>query len=526
MRIRILLAWLALVSPLAAQDGKEEFEAAREKLEEVRFESLDRGERERLLQAIGGWDQPRAVPDVATVAARYGLFVSVLERKLPEMQKRLDPFRGRRALTEEEMSEQIKVTRELERQEMKWRSARASNDVLIQAVGAYRNPKTLKKALSDWPKHGSWHVRYLLARACAHWHLALKDTTLSNKLFATLKKLTASEEPGVRIAVARALMAFKQPRAVDLLGQLLEDKDWAVRAAAVKGLKEAGSNPAITYLIDGMMREKGRLQDDINDVLQGLTGQNFDWPESWGRWWASVGRQLPQDPQKQPRSGEAKATDTSRFYGIPTRSERICYIIDISGSMSKEVEDILKTQAPTTGKPSKEAPAEGRTRIEVAKNELKRAISNLAPSKRFNIIFFNNAVKTWRKEMTNATAKAKTAMRKEVDAVQPGGATYTLGALREAFTLAGALDPSYKLRESGARIDTIFLLSDGGPTSLPKGDEVKLMDPEIILETVRQWNRDAGIAIHCIAVDTGTGGTIFLKALAEQNGGRFVDRKN
>jgi Mg-chelatase subunit ChlD len=322
-------------------------------------------------------------------------------------------------------------------------------------------------------------------------------------------------------------MAFKQPRAVDLLGKLLEDKDWAVRAAAVRGLKEAGSGPAVTHLIDGMMREKGRLQDDINDVLVGLTGQNFNWPESWGRWWASVGRQLPKDPQKQSQTGEAKATDTSRFYGIPTRSERVCFIIDISGSMSKEVEDeALKAQAPGTGKSAKQAPAEGRTRIEVAKNELKRAISNLAPSKQFNIIFFNNAVKTWRKEMTKATAEAKTAMRKEVDAVQPGGTTYTLGALREAFTLAGALDPSYKLRESGARIDTIFLLSDGGPTELPKGDTVKLMDPEIILETVRQWNRDAGIVIHCIAVDTGTGGTIFLKALADQNGGRFVDRKN
>ena len=116
---------------------------------------------------------------------------------------------------------------------MKWRSARASSDVLIDAVGAYRDPKTLRKALSEWTRHGSGHVRYLLARACARWHVAMKDTTLSNKLFATLKKLAASDEPGVRIATARALTAFKQPRAVDLLGKLLEDKDWAVRAAAV-----------------------------------------------------------------------------------------------------------------------------------------------------------------------------------------------------------------------------------------------------------------------------------------------------
>ena len=56
-------------------------------------------------------------------------------------------------------------------------------------------------------------------------------------------------------------------------------------------------------------------------------------------------------------------------------------------------------------------------------------------------------------------------------------------------------------------------------------DDAQPMDPEIILEAVRQWNRDAGIVIHTIAVDTEPIGTYFLKQLAAQNGGQFVERR-
>ena len=364
-------------------------------------------------------------------------------------------------------------------------------------------------------------------RACAHWHESLKDTTLSRKLFAALKKMSAAPNPAARVVVARSLLAFRRQEAVDLLGTMLADKDWAVRAAAIRSLSHAANAPAVTYLIDAMMDEKGRLQDDINTVLERLTGQNFKYPESWGRWWASVGRQLPKTrPAGSAANESLKAQDTSRFYGIPTRSERICFIIDISGSMKKEVdEETLKKAAPITGGKKRHVPAAGKTRIEVAKNELARAISNLNPDKRFNIVFFNTAVKQWRKEMAAATNETKAEARKAIKAVVPGGVTYTLGALREAFTIAGALDAAYKIREGGSKVDTIFLLSDGGPTELPKSDEVKSMDPQLILETVRQWNRDAGIVIHCIAVDTGAAGTFFLKELAEQNGGVFVERK-
>jgi uncharacterized protein YegL len=178
-----------------------------------------------------------------------------------------------------------------------------------------------------------------------------------------------------------------------------------------------------------------------------------------------------------------------------------------------------------TGRKESELPVEGKTRLEVAKNELKRAVSNLAADTLFSVIFFNQAVRTWHPAMEKATAEIKEALRKDLDIVAASGTTYTMGALREAFALAGVQAAGGQPHPKGEiAVDTIFVLSDGGPTD-NKMEDAQPMDPEIILESVRQWNRDAGIVIHAIAVDTEEVGTYFLKQLAAQNGGRFVERR-
>ena len=50
-----------------------------------------------------------------------------------------------------------------------------------------------------------------------------------------------------------------------------------------------------------------------------------------------------------------------------------------------------------------------------------------------------------------------------------------------------------------------------------------LMDKEIILGHVREWNRHKRIVIHCIGVDMQEG-IEFLQKLAAENGGKYVDR--
>jgi Mg-chelatase subunit ChlD len=64
-------------------------------------------------------------------------------------------------------------------------------------------------------------------------------------------------------------------------------------------------------------------------------------------------------------------------------------------------------------------------------------------------------------------------------------------------------------------IDTIFFLSDGRPTV---GDYV---DPQDVAREVRELNQLRKVVIHTIAI--GEFQKDFMKVLAEQNGGIFVD---
>ncbi|MHC4547544.1 MAG: HEAT repeat domain-containing protein [Planctomycetota bacterium] len=522
----ILPVLLLLVAAVAAGD-RPAFVAARKALKDAYFDELEPEQRDRYFQALGSWDHAEVVPAVGDIASRFGTYVSSLEGQLAATQRKLDNYKDRRALTDIEIGLRNSYLRKIEKLEAAWRRARVSEDLLVKVVGSYRDAKTVQTALTVYQTHPTWRVRQLVARACAQWHALLKDARFSKKTFAVLKRLHQDPEARVRLAVARSLAAYRRAEGLELLKLCLDDDDWRVRAATVKSLKQVGTSEAVDLLIARLGREKGRLKDDINSALVALTGENHAFVESWARWWASVDRKLPsQRPEAVPGSGDTslKAKDTARFYGIPTRSERICYIIDVSGSMNKEVEPMRRVVI--TGRRESEIPVEGKTRLEVAKNELKRAVGSLNPDKLFNILFFNQALKAWQKEMVKASREAKRMARKEIEAVVASGITYTLGALREAFVIAGVIHRSgdKRKRASEIGIDTIFLLSDGGPTD-NRIEDVKPMDPEIILESVRQWNRDAGIVIHTIAVDTEEVGTYFLSQLAAQNGGVFVERK-
>jgi Mg-chelatase subunit ChlD len=517
---------LLLAAPAAAE--RTEYLAARDALMDAYFDELEPDQRDRHFEALGRWDHPEVVPPIGLIASRFGAYLVGLESRLATTQAKLDNYKGRRALTDQEIGLRNGYIRRIERMEAAWRRARVSEDLLARTVGAFKQKKTVEAALTQYQRHDTWRVRQLLARACAHWHALLYDEKLSRKTFAVLKKLREDKEPRVRLAVARSLAAYRRLEAFELLKLCAKDADWRVRAATIKSLKQIGNSEAVGLLIERMQHEKGRLKDDINDALVELTGENLAFADSWAAWWNGVGRRLPSKKKEaapqEGRDTSLKAKDTARFYGIPTRSEHICYIIDVSGSMNKEVEQIRRVVI--TGRRADDVPVEGKTRIEVAKNELKRAVSNLNRDKLFNIIFFNQAVKIWQKDMVKATRQAKNQARSEVQAVVASGTTYTLGALREAFVIAGVIhksgDKKKAKREVG--IDTIFLLSDGGPTD-NRMDEAKPMDPEIILDSVRQWNRDAGIVIHTIAVDTEEVGTYFLSQLAAQNGGVFVERR-
>jgi Mg-chelatase subunit ChlD len=88
-----------------------------------------------------------------------------------------------------------------------------------------------------------------------------------------------------------------------------------------------------------------------------------------------------------------------------------------------------------------------------------------------------------------------------VSKIAPRGSTNIFDALETAFAHKEA--------------DTIYLLSDGAPTN------GRIIDEDDILKEVRKMNRLRQIVIHTISF----GSSAFMKSLATQNGGQYVEIK-
>jgi len=523
--VTTLLALLITAAPLLA-DTRSDFLAARKTLARASYDELGVRERDELFRQIAGYDSRDAPKAVAEVVGRFGLHLDVIEAKMAQTREKLGPLMNTTAMTDQRIALRNIYLRRIKNLETDWRDSIGSLDHLTTAMGTWQDKKTLDLAIAYLPKQSTWRVREVTALACAKWHKSVQDEKSTIKLFRTLELLAKDKEPRVRRAVARALYSFKRAEAAPVLKRCLNDEDWHVRGAAIESVRRTPTNQSVDMLIGRLKKEKGRLEDDINKALQEITGQKYRWPDQWEGWWKGNGRRLPPkgastDPNA-PDDPKKKRKIDHKFYGIRSRSDRIVYIIDMSGSMKKEVEETR--QGPITGTKKSETPVGGRTRWQVASNELKRALRNLHRKAHFQIIFFNNSVQPWRDGMILATKENKKAAIEFVDKVKPRGATYTLGALRKAFGMAGAEISKGSTKGSGPTLDTIFLLSDGGPTDA-KMSGASPMDPDPILAQVAQWNKGLGVVIHTIAVHTDEVGTYFLKQLAAQNKGQFVHRK-
>jgi hypothetical protein len=514
---------LLLVTGAAVADGRAEFAAARDALHKADYEALAIEQRDLLFTRLGSLDSSEVLRPIGEVIALFGDYLDAMEARIATLQEKMRQLNERGKLSEQEIALRSLWERQLQKLDVEWRAGKASLEVLIGVLGKFRERRTIDSALANLGKHPSWRVRYVLAGACGTWHANLRDDDVSKAILALLGRMKSDAEPRVRSGVARGLGSIRRQEALEVLGLYLKDPDWRVRAAAIQSLSQTRSPEVVTMLIEALKAEDGRLRDDINAVLLEMTGQNMGYADVWERWWTAVGRKLPEEGSAAEGTPEAPVyKDGHRFYGIQSRSNRIVFVVDVSGSMNQPV-DPVKQKPVVTGKAQEaEGPAPGRTRLEVAANELRRAVDKLSPQADFTIIFFSHSPWIWKRDLVKATPEAKKEAHKAIDGMRGIGATFTLGALREAFTMAGALGSQQKTGKTGGKVDTIFLLSDGAPTD-NKFDGAELMDPGIIIESVREWNKDLHVVIHCIAVDLPDNG--FLRTLASENGGQFVERK-
>jgi hypothetical protein len=273
------------------------------------------------------------------------------------------------------------------------------------------------------------------------------------------------------------------------------------------------------------------MQEEIGAALREITGQNFEaYADVWAKWWAD-NREKFQSQEAVKVGGRPKDPPVDNtIYGVPIKSDRVLFVIDISGSMKDPTKNpqaptptVKPPVTPKDGDPPPPPPAEevmSGPKIDVAKHELKKAIEKLPKTAMFSIVAFNHATLVWKEQPVLATAENKDEAYKWVRDFKPSGSTFSDGALRVAFRIAGlgAIDKAYP----EVAIDTIMFISDGAPTD-NAADASKVMDFKIIIEHVREWNSQKKVVINCIAIDMQPGNE-FMETLARENGGTFVDR--
>ncbi len=346
---------------------------------------------------------------------------------------------------------------------------------------------------------------------------------VQERLFA---ELGAEKEPLVRGLMIDALAEGRGAGGVDagrleehLLTVSLVDPSWHVRARAAHALAELRSKPAIPALIERLAVEEGRVRDDLGAALTSLTGQDLRGNvELWRRWWGENGETFEVPPKAEVERAladrEAELRGTT-FFGISTESNRVLFVLDLSGSMLFSMVPRNNPEDDTNGGRQPDLPRDGeRSRLQEAQLALKKAIGGMGRGGVFNVVFYASDVWTWEDSLVETDDEAISDALRMVDELEAVGGTNIYGALQTALDIAGAEGGD---TWSEPVIDTIYFLSDGRPS-------VGITtEPEEILAYVRERNASAGITIHTVGL-SGAQDAHLLRSLAEQNGGSYVAR--
>lgn len=310
-----------------------------------------------------------------------------------------------------------------------------------------------------------------------------------------LKEYGGHEDLDLRNAALNEIRRLGRRNTVDLFRERLAHPDWSTRLIALRALEDQRDVALLGPIVEQMQSESGRMSIEFGDTLFRLTGEPFGGSAAvWKRWFDNEGKDAKIIDESEVESLLAmaeerrlKAVSGAEFFGIRIESHRVAFVVDVSGSM----------QEPTRGRYVNEP---GKPRIEVAKEELSKAIEALEENALFNILPFSAGVETWIPEGVEASKESTREEALEyVSRLGPFGGTNLFGGLEAAF--------------EDQDVDTIFVLSDGEPSV---GD---IIDPQLIREAVEEMNGTRNVVIHAVSVGLDLE---ILRWLAEDTGGTYV----
>lgn len=334
---------------------------------------------------------------------------------------------------------------------------------------------------------------------------------------ALLEILAAESEP----LVIATLLEGLAPRGAGVLSveqacEFLGHESWIVQRAAIEALVVLGRAEAVKPMIEALEGAKGRLQTDLRGGLVALTGQDYRTNVTlWSNWWrdAQEGFVVLEGRGGLGAALGAEGEVGMTFFGITTTSQRVLFLLDLSGSMNFSM--VARNNPTDAADVPPDLPrGHEQSRLEAAKGDLGRALGGLRESALFNLILYASDVWTWQDELVEMEGEQRVEVQEYVQRLSASGGTNIYGALRAAFEIAG-VDGGDEWDHP--KIDTLFLLTDGRPS-------VGLTtSPREILAYVRDMNESGGIVIHTIGL-SGAQDAYLLSELAKQNGGTYVGR--
>ncbi len=359
-----------------------------------------------------------------------------------------------------------------------------------------------RKVLVDWlAKHPTCDDDALMFFSGIH---LLETRTFFWNLLAQAKgPLSTVKEPERIALAARALGAFQDnpDPVVARVAALLDPANAHVmRACAAEALGGMRSTVALQSLLPFLNDEA--IGDAVHASLFQLTGQDFgDDPEKWKAWLTAQGANIPW--KMLPRSDYAEflklqkllkpldddpALNMASFYGLEIRGKGALFILDVSGSMSRD---------DRIGK------------LKGQMSNLLTALQNKSANLRYGILTFGAGVDSCfsaRGMALNDEKNHKQAVQ-FVDRIQAAGGTPMCGAFSHALT---------RILPEGS-IDTLVFLSDGQPSD---------GTPAMVLDLAQRIHTQFKVRIHCISIgeETLPGSTepSLLKQIADACEGTFT----
>ena len=369
----------------------------------------------------------------------------------------------------------------------------------IYSLGHIGNTSVTDKLIDSYNSSKPWQIKAALVES-----VAKLDTSKSLEI---IKKALQDKDYQVRMTAIETIPSVNKEEAVKVVHNAINDKDWRVRVSAIETTQLIRDKRCITELIDRLTDEQGRLKLDILITLKDLTDKEIGLNiKDWKNWWDSNKDTFQPIERKDSKPRDSKQVipqnvTAAQFYNVPILSNRVSFILDLSGSMRYKAEGDEKNKNADT------------TKLDIAKKEMIKTIEKFDNKTFFNIILlgsdedsnYDKKQKIWKVTLMQAIPQNKQDAIGFINKQKAKGWTNIYDAIEYAF--------------EDENVDTTFLLSDGGAS---KGKFVYTND---ILYHIKKMNKFRKIMINTIETEaTNNDNRRLMRELAEITKGTYTPK--